>query len=205
MTRVLPAALAGLLAVAVALATRWPAAALDMAAGGLLSAATLTFGLLSCRGVGRPWTGPLALAAGAALLILPPGLEPWFALPAVAAALPMLAYFHLLLKTEVHVVARLGGGEPSRLRAALRLLPWAALVGLAAAAPLLAEHLLPTRLASSSELRGPAGPLLAAALAGVLVLAYAFALRAVRRAPVNAAPTDDASAEASAVGAGGDA
>lgn len=159
------------------LATRVPAAGL--AALAATCAAVLLAGLAIASAF-RPrwaWAPPLALAAGIALLAIPASRESLVALPTALVALPVLALFHWLYPLDAADATPVGPQRGAGLHAVMRMAPLAAMLLLIALLPWLAGVLLPDRLASARELRGPL-----VALATALVLAALLALAILARA-----------------------
>lgn len=183
MTRTSVLLTVGLLAAGLGLATRLPTDLVPTILAVAFAGLSVLMGVLARGEAGRPWATPLALASGAGLLLTPAGHEPWLDLPAIVVALPLLAYFHLILATGHQEVPQVGSQKGRDTRKVLRIMPWVLLAGLAALAPWWIQVLLPDRLAHASELQGPAGPVLVASVAACLLLAYGMALRAARRAP----------------------
>lgn len=181
---------AGLVALALCLATRIPAPAMEAITAGLAAAALL--GGVCWQQV-RPasrWPRAAVLVSAIALLAIPPAADAVFE---VHAALPALAVVFLLHASFRPALKPKGARGPPRILAKLVV---AALLALLVVLPVAAQRLLPARVGAAVEWTGPAG-ILACGAALTLALVALGCLRAFVGPTAGASAAPPTSPEAS--------
>lgn len=181
----------GSLAAAACLVTRWPQP--WMLAGTDAALAVIALGCAAAARGARQWPGAVALAATAGLLASPTSLHPWVPLPDAVAGLLALAFCASILADPSAAAPWLGGRAPGKVRAVVRMMPWVLLAAVVVSAPRLVAASLPSRIGASAEVAGVGGPLLAGALLAAAVAGLGLVARALRRRDARPAPSSPSS------------